>query len=380
MNHQRHRFHSICPYFAMFPEEFARVHVSAWTEPGDVVFDPFSGRGTTVFEALLRGRAAFGTDTSEVAVCVSSAKADPPRLVSIKKRLDVLEETLSRKAAPRVLRPDDFFANCFSKNTFRQLSFLRGELAWRRSRTDRFIAALCLGSLHGESHRSERYFSNRMPRTISTKPAYSIRWWNENGYTAPERDAFAVLRSEAEYRFESEPAAVRGRVSLSDARVASRSFPGLKRSVKLVVTSPPYLDTTNFREDQWLRRWFLGGPPHPPRGPRGDDRHHSAERYWAFLGEAWSGVAPLLKADAVIVVRVGGKKFTASQIEHGVVESLRSGLQRPVEVVEARSSAIVKSQIRSFSNDEPTSASREVDVVVRLTGRQRPARRLASRS
>ena len=24
---------------------------------------------------------------------------------------------------------------------------------------------------------------------------------------------------------------------------------------------PPYLDVTHFEEDQWLRLWFLGGPP-----------------------------------------------------------------------------------------------------------------------
>ena len=36
--------------------------------------------------------------------------------------------------------------------------------------------------------------------------------------------------------------------------------------IRLVVTSPPYLDVTNFEEDQWLRLWFLGGPPFPTRG------------------------------------------------------------------------------------------------------------------
>ena len=53
----RHRFHSICPYFAMFPESFVEKHLAASPHDG-VVFDPFCGRGTTVFQALLQGRAA----------------------------------------------------------------------------------------------------------------------------------------------------------------------------------------------------------------------------------------------------------------------------------------------------------------------------------
>ena len=49
----RNRLHSICPYFAMFPEEFARNHIENLTDKGDLVLDPFSGRGTTLLQALL---------------------------------------------------------------------------------------------------------------------------------------------------------------------------------------------------------------------------------------------------------------------------------------------------------------------------------------
>ena len=73
----RHRFHSICPYFAMFPESFVKARLASSPHDG-VVFDPFCGRGTTVFQALLQGREAAGCDVHPVAVCVSGAKATPP--------------------------------------------------------------------------------------------------------------------------------------------------------------------------------------------------------------------------------------------------------------------------------------------------------------
>src|SRR6266478_5977686 len=187
----RHRFHSLCPYFAMFPEQFVQKHL-IWSKPGDIVLDPFSGRGTTVFESLLQRREALGGDTNPVAVCVSRAKADPPSLRALLARIGDLQRMWRAYGVRESDLPRSaFFACCFSRSTLRQIVFLRGSLDWSGSRTDRFIAALALGCLHGESHRTEWCFSNRMPRTISTKPAYSVRWWRQKGCLPPERDVFS---------------------------------------------------------------------------------------------------------------------------------------------------------------------------------------------
>ncbi len=85
----RHRFHSICPYFAMFPETFVEKHLAATPHDG-IVFDPYCGRGTTVFQALLEGRVAAGSDVNPVAVCVSGAKGDPPSWPEAKARIGEL--------------------------------------------------------------------------------------------------------------------------------------------------------------------------------------------------------------------------------------------------------------------------------------------------
>ena len=75
----RHRFHALCPYFAMFPEMLVRKHL-VWSKRGDLILDPFSGRGTTVFESLLNDRRAIACDTNPVAVCVSRAKSAAPTM------------------------------------------------------------------------------------------------------------------------------------------------------------------------------------------------------------------------------------------------------------------------------------------------------------
>jgi hypothetical protein len=200
-------------------------------------------------------------------------------------------------------------------------------LVWKKSRVDRFIAAVALGCLHGESHKSEICFSNRMPRTISTKPDYSVRWWSQKGLTAPERSTFDILRRVAAFRLSQEKAPLRGEVQLRDARRASRGFPKLHAAVQLIITSPPYLDTTDYAEDQWLRLWFLGGADRPIFNQNRDDRHTSVDLYWRFLAEAWSGCDALVRRGTIIVVRLGGTRLEKSDLLEGLQRSLLAGFQ-----------------------------------------------------
>ena len=352
----RHRFHSICPYFAMFPETFVEKHLAASKFDG-VVFDPYCGRGTTIFESLIRERKSAGCDVHPVAYCVAGAKSDPPASSEVLSRLSVLErESSSFKAKEDNEEFAEFFQLCFAPSTYDQVCFLRKRLDWRSDRTERFIAALCLGALHGESHRSPNYFSNRMPRTISTKPMYSVRWWRKRGCKPPVREVFSILRRMNNYRFRTKPPDCRGEVALADARDAASSFPLLAGKVTDVITSPPYIDTTNYREDQWLRLWFLGEEA-TTRHRSGDGRHHNLERYKSFLAESWAGIAPLLAPEARIVVRIGGRRLTIDEARTALQYSLEQGTKRCVRLVDSGvSSSVGRSQANAFrgSRASPT--------------------------
>ena len=50
---------------APFPEALARDHILSWSKPGDVVYDPFMGSGTTAKMALLAGRCFVGSEISQ---------------------------------------------------------------------------------------------------------------------------------------------------------------------------------------------------------------------------------------------------------------------------------------------------------------------------
>ena len=75
----------------MFPEAFAEKWISALTRKNELVLDPFCGRGTTPFQAILMGRRAISTDVNPVAVCVARAKTNAPRLGTLKRRITQLE-------------------------------------------------------------------------------------------------------------------------------------------------------------------------------------------------------------------------------------------------------------------------------------------------
>lgn len=318
----RHKFESICPYFAMFPSSFAEHWIKKCTKPGQLVADPFSGRGTAPLQSLLMDRRTVAGDVNPVAFVLTGAKVDSPARASILRRLKVLDEEfeVDRYATPAAELPK-FFRRAFHHTTLRQILHLRAALDWRKSRVDRFIAALALGSLHGET---SSYFSNRMPRTISTKPLYSLKFWDERKLWPQKRDVFSILRQRTGYRFESPPPKLRGEAHLCDARQFGFVAADSRRKVDCVITSPPYLDVTNFEEDQWLRLWFLGGREVPTRGVHSqDDRHRLPANYWSFICDAWRGLRPLLADKCHFVCRLGGKKMSIDSAKSAFQSSMQ---------------------------------------------------------
>ncbi len=366
----RNRFHALCPYFAMFPESFVEEQVARRSKPGDLVFDPFSGRGTTLFQSLLMGRPAAALDINPVAYCISSAKGNIPLKTDVLERLEELETAFetydakaldgARKSLPR------FFGRAFYYTTLRQILFLRHALEWKHDPKDCFVAALVLGSLHGEMDKSSSYFSNQMPRTISTKPGYSLKYWKEHNLWPKKRDVFGLLRARVGFRYKGRRPDGVAEVKMGDVREASERFPTLCGQVKLFVTSPPYYDVTNFEEDQWLRLWFLGGPPEPTRkrvSP--DDRYYGKERYWTFLRESWAGMAGLAGKDAVLVCRIGATRLSLHEIVEGVSKSLAAPFPTATLVECPRVTAIGRRQTDNF-RPGTKGCKQEVDLVFTL--------------
>lgn len=350
----------------MFPESFAENWINQLTSAGESVLDPFSGRGTTALSALLMNRKAIATDVNDVAYCLTKAKSFPPTLDELLDRIRFLESGYYRtRWVHRAGKLPEFFHHAYSPQTLCQLVYLRTRLAWRRRRTDAMIAALTLGALHGELNANATYLSNQMPRTISTKPGYSVAFWRKHNHSAPPRDVFDVIGRAAYFRYESVPPCGQAVVLNVDMRKLPQYRERFGRTIQCAITSPPYLNVTDFGEDQWLRLWFLGHGTHPTTSQRSpDDRHVSVNRYESFMSDMWRMFGRLLGREADIVIRIGSKVQDDKLLEPLLVRSAKSA-GRKLRLVSVSSSAIRGKQTRAF---RPTSVgcSQELDFHFRF--------------
>jgi hypothetical protein len=86
---QAHRLHEIS-YRACFKPQLPRFFIERLTCPGEIVYDPFMGRGTTLLEAALLDRIPYGNDTNPLSRALVEPRLRPPTLEQIEARLEAI--------------------------------------------------------------------------------------------------------------------------------------------------------------------------------------------------------------------------------------------------------------------------------------------------
>ena len=74
-------------YRACFKPQLPRFFINLLTRKGDVVYDPFSGRGTTLIEAGLSGRDVLANDANPLSRIMMEPRFFPPDSAAVEKRL-----------------------------------------------------------------------------------------------------------------------------------------------------------------------------------------------------------------------------------------------------------------------------------------------------
>jgi site-specific DNA-methyltransferase (adenine-specific) len=277
------------------------VFVRWLTDPGDVVYDPFGGRGTTALEARVLGRVAYVSDANPLAWILSSAKADPPTRMAVQRRLADLERRMDPGDPSR--EPEQI-RMLFSARTLGQLLWLRGQLDTRR-RVDRFLLAGLLGMLHlrADAAGVPRGFTVAMPNTFSMAPGYISRYITTNGLRPPDVDVVPALRSRlATFPLSAEGETIPGKAWLQDA-TARIQGPVAKSHAKLIFTSPPYLEVMRYGKLNWIRLWLLGEDPATV-----DSRlfaSSSIDGYLRFLTTAVRQMRSVLRSDGYLCLVIG---------------------------------------------------------------------------
>ena len=136
-----HRFYR---YPARFSPQFAGAAIDAFSRPGQLVLDPYMGGGTTVVEAMVRGRKVVGCDLNSLAVFIGRAKTTLLSDSDAKSLRTWADETIP--ALSYTSTPDDLSTFTLDPRT--------KNLTLPNARPIKKVLALALRSLAGYSDRS----------------------------------------------------------------------------------------------------------------------------------------------------------------------------------------------------------------------------------
>ena len=253
------RLHEIS-YRACFKPQLPRFFIERLTRPGEAVYDPFMGRGTTLVEAALLGRTPLGCDVNPLSDILVRARLNPPRLSEIEGRLKEINFGDADEC------PEPLLA-FYHPETLREICSLKRYLLRQKKRgaldnVDYWIWMVATNRLTGHS---PGFFSvYTLPPNQAVSVGAQLKINEKRKQTPPRRHVpDLILRKSGQLLADLDDSILQQlSTSGTDALLLTRSAkdtPQIRsNSVALVVTSPPFLDVVDYEKDNWLRAWFCG--------------------------------------------------------------------------------------------------------------------------
>jgi len=291
-----HSIHEVS-YRACFKAQLPEFFIKRLTIPGEAVYDPFMGRGTTTVQAALMGRQPIGNDINPLSVLLTRPRLNPPPLSAIMRRLEQIkwnEETIENS---------DLLA-FYSRRTLghicalRRWLFDRAPLDGDSDPIDDWIRMVAINRLTGHSPGFFSVYTLPPNQAVSAQVQRKIN--EQRGQTPPDRDVKRLILRKT-------------KSLLSDGQMAPHPPPLLTSclaqstpviaggSVSLVVTSPPFLDIVQYAEDNWLRCWFAGIDVASVA-----IAHHRTEEGWQnMVRETLSELARIVRSGGYVAFEVG---------------------------------------------------------------------------
>lgn len=290
-----HSIHEIS-YRACFKCQLPAFFIDRLTDPGDRVFDPFSGRGTTAVQAALMGRAPAANDVNPLSAMLCAPRLDPPPVAAVSARL----------ATNDLTRPLDDPAEAdllafYHPDTLRQINALRAWLLERADALDPVDAWIRMVAINRLTGHSSGFFSvYTMPPNQAVSAGSQRKINQARGQVPPPRDIPAIiLKKTLSLLADGRPPPHPPAILLTGH--AERT-PGLAdATVDLIVTSPPFLDVVDYEGDNWLRCWFAGINPADVR----IDRHRDIAAWEAFVRRGFQEFARVVRPGGFVAFEVG---------------------------------------------------------------------------
>jgi DNA modification methylase len=302
-------WHSMCSYLGAFPPPLANYFIRYFTKKGDIVFDPFSGRGTTALEARILNRKSIATDLNPIALALSAAKNSSLTKEEIFLRIEELEKKYDDSLYQQEANAQPVEVHLiFHPRTLAELCYLRRKLLKSEKPVDKYLIGISLGVLHGgeRANGTSGYASIDMPNTFSMSPDYVRKFVQTNQLNRFYRNMFGLLREKTERLFKKHTGLKQsGVVVRANAKQLSEveELKPFHKNVSLILTSPPYLGIVNYAKQNWIRGWFLNNDPVKISAELDDDLN--LEEWVQFSKSVALQLKTFLKKDGVAVFIIG---------------------------------------------------------------------------
>lgn len=248
-------------YRACFKPQLPRFFISRLTAPGDIVYDPFMGRGTTPLEAGMLARRPAGCDINPLSRLLLSPRLNPPTESEVANRLSSIPEGGADCESFRDLEA------FYHPKTLERVVALRSYLLDREEsgtidNIDSWIRMVATNRLTGHSSGFFSVYTLPPNQAVTVEAQRKIN--EKRKQIPPERDLTAIIQKKTRTLLsKTDPKDLQNlRDVAGDAQLLTGSCDDTSRlesdSVALVVTSPPFLDVVDYQKDNWLRCWFNG--------------------------------------------------------------------------------------------------------------------------
>ena len=251
--------HSVHWFPGNFIPQIPAALIQVLSRPGDLVFDPFGGSGTTAVEALKLGRNVIVSDTISACVLISEAKLN---LVTDPLSLDVRNRLLSQFSFDSLCKSDGFGINGEGSHQELDLWYEAETLAQLR-----YIWRVIEGQPITIKKQLLALFSNLLFACASTNGSLTAsgkqrrhHWgWiadNVRPKNPVNHNAIALFRQRLSGLgcTDNTFPLVHGKVMQQDARHLTLS----DNSIDLVVTSPPYIGVIDYTHANRLLYLWMG--------------------------------------------------------------------------------------------------------------------------
>ena len=307
---QANKLHEIS-YRACFKPQLPRFFIDRLTQPGDRVYDPFMGRGTTLIEAALLGRVPLGCDVNPLSSLLTAPRLRIPSLSDVEKRLQAIpwDDPIDTR--------EDLLA-FYHPTVLNRLSNLRQYFIDRRAAgtndcVDDWIQMVATNRLTGHSPGFFSVYSMPPNQAVSVESQIKIN--EKRQQTPPERDLITIILKKSRALMKEIDETQRASLaklaedSLLLAQPCDDTPEIASDSVSLVVTSPPFLQIVAYELDNWLRCWFNGINP------------KDVELWQIQKPAAWQAKMTDVMRELRRVLKPGGHiAFEVGEVNHGKIK------------------------------------------------------------